>query len=209
MTIDDIYSKLSDLEDLIGTLSQIDYESKNIKNLGNTIVTNDNIDLKVSYARNSSLINNKTYDEFMSSMQDYLNPLIDDIKQTLIDANNNKPLSATKIKDWTVLEVDSSKIIDTFVLDSLDYTPSVVDVLVKLNSCSEKNGGDNGIIVKIPPIGVSIDGLPFDFETPKNNKNYSGWWVEDGQIKIFMRKADFPQWLGKCTELTYKLFIWR
>jgi len=208
-SIDDIYSKLSDIEDLIKTLELIDYKAKDIKNLGNTIVTNDNKDLKVSYARNSSLINNKTYKEFVDEMQDFFNPVIKDLKQALITENEKKPLTASKIKDWTPLEVDASKEMNTLVLDSLDFTPTAVDILVKLEKCKDKNGGDNGIVVKIPPIGISLDGLPFDSKSPSNNKNYSGWWVEDGQIKIFLRKAGFPQWVGNCSKMKYKLHIWR
>ena len=52
-----------------------------------------------------------------------------------------------------------------------------------------------------------------DTNFSKNNyqkiKNYSGWWAEDNQIKIYIRKADFPQWVGQCRKIKYKILAWR
>jgi hypothetical protein len=208
-TLDDIYNKLDELESLLESLKQFDYEALNIKNIGNVVTDKDGNPLKVNYAKNATTIEGKSYDEFLADMQAFFTPLIDEIKTTLLKQNNEKPLGASYIKDWTQLEIDQSKDLQLVSLDTLEFIPSYLIILIKVNECVDKNGGSNGTITQIPPIGVSIDGLPFTDKDITKLKNYSGWWLEDNQIKVFLKKADFPQWIGKCNSLTYKILAWR
>jgi chaperonin cofactor prefoldin len=206
--LDDIYNKIDELENKINSLSKFDYEAKNIKNVGNVVVDNQGNPLKVNYAKNTSTIEGKTYDEFLKEMQDFIKPLIEDIKTNLKKQNDEKPLGASYIKDWSELKIDKTKDLQTLALDTLDFTPSFLEILVKVDMCTEKNGGSNKTITQIPPIGISIDGMPFS-EDGKNLKNYSAWWVEDNQIKAYFKKADFPQWIGGCSKILYKILAWR
>ena len=208
-TLDDIYNKLDELESLLESLKQFDYEAKNIKNIGNVVTDKDGNPLKVSYAKNATTINGKTYDEFLNDMQNFFKPLIDEIKTTLEKQNNEKPLGASYIKDWTPLKIDQTKELQLITLDTLEFTPSYLEILVKVDECADKNGGSNGTITQLPPIGVSIDGLPFTKDNVDKLKNYSAWWIEDGEIKAYFKKADFPQWIGKCNSISYKILAWR
>jgi len=209
MTIDDIYTKLDELSKKLDDLSLIDYESKNLKNVGNVVVDNDGNPLSVNYAKNSSLLSGKTYDEFLAEMKDYFKPVIESIKKDIKEQNDKKPLSASYIKEWTdIPNLDISKDLYIGAIDSLDFEPSYIEVLVKVDECIDKNGGSNKSLTQIPPIGISIDGLPFS-ENINNLKNYSGWWIEDNQVKIYLKKANFPQWIGKCAKMKFKIIAWR
>ena len=208
MEISNILSKLEELNTKLDALKNFDYEAKNIKNVGNVVMDFNNNPLKVNYAKNATTINNKTYDEFTAEIKAYLAPLVKDIKETLLKENNEKTLSASYIKDWTDLEIDKTKNIQVIAIDTLDFIPSYLEILVKVNECSEKNGGSNNTFTQIPPIGVSIDGIPFSTDISKV-KNFSGWWIEDNQIKVFFKKTDFPQWVGKCNSMKFKIMAWR
>jgi len=207
MELQDIYDKLNDIETLLNNLDSIDYEAKNIKNVGNVVTDNDGNTLSVYYAKNASTIGGNTYEDFLQSMKDYMAPLIDDIKDSILDANDKKPLSASQIIDWKQLEYDNSLDFWYGTLATLDYTPSYVEILVKLEECSQKNGGDNGLITQIPPVGISINGFPLNKDG--DVVNYSGWWIENNQIKLFLKKTDKEQWLGNCDKISYKILIWR
>ena len=208
-SLDDIYNKLDELYNKLDILKQFDYEAKNIKNVGNIVVDNEGNPLKVNYAKNAQTLEGKSYDEFLQDIKNYLNPIIDDIKATLKKQEAEKPLGANYMKDWTDLEIDQSKDFEIYSLDTLSFTPSYLEVLVKLDECTEKNGGTNGIITQIPPVGISIDGLPVSKNNYTQLKNYSAWWVEDNQVKIYLRKVDFPQWVGQCKKIKYKILAWR
>ena len=209
MTLDDIYAKLEELQNKLSELKNFDYEALNIKNTGNLVVDKDGNPLKVNYAKNSSTINNKTYEEFVSEMKSYLKPLVDDIKVQLEKQNSEKPVGANYIKDWTKLEIDQSQDLQIIALDTLEFTPNYLEILVQVDDCQNKNGGSNGTITQIPPIGISIDGIPFTKTDNSKLKNYSGWWVENNQIKAYFKKANFPQWVGNCQTLKYKIYAWR
>ena len=208
-TLDDIYNKLNELESLLESLKQFDYEAINIKNVGNVVTDKNGNPLKVNYAKNATTIEGKTYNEFVSDMKAFFTPLIDEIKTTLQKQNDQKPLGASYIKDCTQLELDQTQELQQIVLDTLDFVPSYLEILVKVDECTDKNGGSNGTITQIPPIGVSIDGLPFTNDNVSKLKNYSGWWIEDNQIKAYFKKADFPQWIGGCNSMQYKILAWR
>jgi hypothetical protein len=208
-TLDDIYQKLDELEKKVDQLKKFDYEAKNIKNMGNVVTDYQGNPLKVFYAKNAQTIDNKSYDDFINDMKKFFNPIIEDIKKMIKKQNEEKPLEANYIKDWTDLKIDQTKEFEIYSLDTLAFTPSYLEILVKLDGCSEKNGGTNGIITQIPPVGISIDGLPISKNNYQKIKNYSGWWAEDNQIKIYIRKADFPQWVGKCKKIKYKILAWR
>lgn len=209
MTLDDIYAKLEELQNKLSELKNFDYEAINIKNTGNLVVDKDGNPLKVNYAKNSSTINNKTYDEFVSEMKSYLKPLVDDIKVQLEKQNSEKPVGANYIKDWTQLEIDQSQDLQIITLDTLEFVPNYLEILVQVDDCQNKNGGSNGTITQIPPIGISIDGIPFTKSDNSKLKNYSGWWIENNQIKAYFKKANFPQWVGNCQTLKYKIYAWR
>lgn len=208
VTLDDIYNKLNELENKLEILKEFDYEAINIKNVGNVVMDANNNPLTVSYAKNATTIEGKTYQEFLKDMQNYFNPIIDNIKKTLEEQNQNKPISASYIKDWSPLNIDNTKDLQEVTLDNLDFIPSYIEILVKLEQCSEKNGGSNGTITQIPPIGISIDGLPYT-QDPTKLKNYSGWWIEGTSIKAYFKKANFPQWIGNCNSILYKIYAWR
>ena len=207
-TIDDLISKIDELENLIKNFQKIDFNSLNIKNVGNVVVDNNNNPLRVFYAKNAKTINNKTYDEFVNDIKDYLSPIIDDLKSEILKQNKNAELYSSYKKDWSKLNLDNTKNVEIISLGTLDFEPSYLEIFVKLNSCSDKNGGSNGIITQIPPIGISLDGLPFSNDISKL-ENYSGWWIEDGNIKVFLKKADFIQWIGSCKDIQYKILAWR
>jgi len=209
VTLDDIYAKLEELQNKLSELKNFDYEAINIKNTGNLVVDKDGNPLKVNYAKNSSTINNKTYDEFVSEMKSYLKPLVDDIKVQLEKQNSEKPVGANYIKDWTQLEIDQSQDLQIITLDTLEFVPNYLEILVQVDDCQNKNGGSNGTITQIPPIGISIDGIPFTKSDNSKLKNYSGWWIENNQIKAYFKKANFPQWVGNCQTLKYKIYAWR
>ena len=124
------------------------------------------------------------------------------IKPTLIQ-------STTNLVCFTITIFNKSKNIEIYTLDTLEFTPSYIEILFKVEECSDKNGGTNGIITQIPPIGVSIDGIPFSYDNYDKVKNYSGYWIEDNQVKIFLKKADFPQWIGNCQKIKFKILAWR
>jgi len=208
-TLDDIYTKLNELDNKLKLLKEFDYEAKNLKNVGNIVVDNNNNPLSVYYAKNANTIQGKTYDEFLTDIKNYLTPLVEDIKNLLKKQNDARPLSASYIKDWDDLEIDKSKNIEIYTLDTLEFTPSYIEILFKVEECSDKNGGTNGIITQIPPIGVSIDGIPFSYDNYDKVKNYSGYWIEDNQVKTFLKKADFPQWIGNCQKIKFKILAWR
>jgi len=207
MEIQDIYNKLEDIENSLNNLKEFDYAARNIKNVGNIVTDNDGNRLSVYYAKNASMIDGHSYEEFLQSMKDYMSPLIDDIKKSILEANEKKPLSASEIIEWKQLEYDNSKDFWYGTLATLNYTPSYLEILVKLDECAQKNGGDNGLITQIPPVGISLNGFPLN----KNGvvTNFSGWWIENNQIKIFLKKTDKEQWLGKCDKISFKILIWR
>jgi len=209
MTIDDIYNKLEELNQKLDDLKKFDYYAKNIKNEGNFIVDNEGNPLKVKYAENAKTINGKTYDVFFQDMKKFFQSTINDIKVMIKKEIEKRPIDANYIKDWTDLKINPDKDIQTITLDTIDFIPNYLEILVKVDKCYDKNGGSNGIITQIPGIGISADGIPFDLSNPDNVLNYSGWWYEGGEIKIFVKKADFSQWIGKCKSIQYKILAWR
>jgi len=208
-TLDDIYAKLEELEKHIDSLKKIDYESKNLKNVGNVVVDNKNNPLKVYYSENAKTIQGKTYEKFKQEIIDYIEPLIEEIKKSLENQNKNKYLGSSFKKDWSDLLLDQTKDADIMRLATMNFIPSYVEIFVKLEQCADKNGGTEGIITKIPPVGASLDGLPFSIEDYNKLPDYSGWWYENGEIKAYFKKADFKQWLGKCGKMKYKVLAWR
>jgi len=44
----------------------------------------------------------------------------------------------------------------------------------------------DNIIVNIPPLGASIDGLPFFEDKIPDEANTSGWWIEGNSVKFFV-----------------------
>lgn len=208
MKIEDISTKLDEIENLLGRLESFDYSAKNITNQGGYIKDLKGNDMKVSYSTNSKSINGKTYDQFVKEIKDYFNDYIHTIKKDLKEVNDKRPLDTAFVKDWTPLKIPNKEFWYGSICE-MPFVPSYYTVTFKLEGCQEKNGGTNGIIVEVPSIGPSTDGLPIDINDSSSVKNYSGHWYESGKIMLYLKKGPSDQWVGKCGTILYKVKAWR
>jgi len=66
--------------------------------------------------------------------------------------------------------------------------------IVKTDHCKVMAYFDN-ILVEIPPIGTSINGLPFFEDKQPDESQTSGWWIEGNSIRYFINTfaSGFPK----------------
>jgi hypothetical protein len=206
MDMTEFEEKMDRIESILTELQQIDYRGKNIKNESGYVMDLDNNPLSIGYSLNSKLFDGKSYDEFIIEMKEFFNDYMDTLSKDIKAINEKRPLDTYYTKEWTALEITGDFWYGA--IDIVSFVPEYFTVSIKLESCDEKNGGTDGIIVDIPSIGPSIDGLPIDFNNPDSVKNYSGCWYENGKFMIYLKKGPQNPWVGSCGKLSYKIKAW-
>ena len=198
--------KLEKIESFLTRLERFDLRSKDIINKNGYIKDNLGNDVMVGYAKNAQTLEGKDYETFLTEMKDFFSSYIETLKKDIIKINSERPLDTHYSKDWTDFKPEGDFWYGS--IDTLNFTPSYYTVSFKLEGCTEKNGGTNGIIVEIPSVGISNSGLPFDLSNPNSVKNYSGHWFENGHIMMYVKKGPNSPWIGSCSKMQYKIKAW-
>jgi len=94
-------------------------------------------------------------------------------------------------KDSNKIQVGYSKIVYKFKKDKKVNFYNNISIYdnIELKTISNNikvMGKINSFLFEIPPIGASMDGLPF-FENKKiDETQFSGWWIEGKNVKYFI-----------------------
>jgi len=208
MDLDTIENKISEIEDILESLKQFDYISKNLINKNGYVKNLKDEDLKVEFANNALKINDKTYEEFVQHIKLFFGDYMETLKKDIKKMNEKRPLGTSFTQDWKPLEIDKKDFWYGMIAD-VGFKPSYYTVSFKLEECKEKNGGTNGIIVDVPSIGPSSDGLPINFNDPNSVKNYSGHWFENNKIMLYLKAGPNSPWVGSCGKMLYRIKAWR